>query len=254
MNNAGIESSDLDSLVLLENVLLTNKASILAHPERPLTKKQITRLDALLERRLNREPLAYLTSHKEFFGRDFIVNSNVLIPRPESESFIELLKKQDFKKQTIVDVGCGSGILGITTKLELPSNTVVLSDISNKALSVTKQNIQKHSVDCQTMKTNLIPQDIDANIIVANLPYVPQDLGVQPELNFEPSIALYAKDNGMELYRKLWEQISTMPSINFVLTESLKFQHKNMEVMANTANFMLNSSEELVQLFTRKSS
>lgn len=254
INSTGITSSELDSLLLLEYVLSINRASILAHPEITLTQTQITKLAKLLKCRLAREPLAYILGHKEFFGRDFIVNPDALIPRPESESFIEILKKQDFEEQTIIDIGCGSGVLGITTKIELPSNTVILSDVSDKALSVAKQNIQKHSVDCRTIKANLLPASIDANIIVANLPYVPINLKVQPELNFEPAIALYAKDGGMELYQKLWSQISTKPSIHFVLTESLVFQHNDMAVIAKSAGFLPDSSEGLVQLFKRKSS
>ncbi len=251
---AGVASYNLDSLVLVEYILLLEKAHILANLNRQLSRRQTTLLNKLLRRRLSREPLAYIIEQKEFYGRPFLVTANTLVPRPESESFIDLFKKLNPQNQTIIDVGCGSGILGITIKLESPSNTVILSDVSAKALKVTVENLKKYSLDCQTIKANLIPKDIDASIIVANLPYVPTDINVQPELQYEPSVALFAKDNGMQLYKQLWDQISKNNSVNLVLTESLALQHQEMEDLANNIGFRLIDSDGLVQVFKRPSS
>ena len=143
LKESGVVSFQLDSLILLEHVTRLNKAYILAHQDDELSTKQILELNKLLSRRCKREPIAYITGKKEFFGREFYVNKNTLIPRPESESFIDLLKKYKVTHQNIIDVGCGSGILGITTKLELPSNNIILSDVSKKALNIAKINLKK---------------------------------------------------------------------------------------------------------------
>lgn len=249
LKTAGIGSYPLDSLLLLEHVTDLNKAHILAHQDQVLTDKQLTTLSELLERRTNREPLAYITSVKEFYGRDFYVNQSVLIPRPESESFIELLKQHGITHQSVIDVGSGSGILGITTKLELPTNQVTMVDISKTALEIAKRNAHALSAECSFMQNDLLPLDSDYSVVLANLPYVPKNMSLEPELDYEPALALFADNNGMALYEHLWQQISRLGTCRYVLTESLKSQHDQMTVLAQEAEFELAETDELVQLF-----
>lgn len=247
----GIETYHLDSLILLSYVTQIDRATIIAYPKKLLSQKQISKLNLLLNKRLKHLPIAYILGMKEFYGREFIVNENVLIPRPESESFLDLLKKHNITHQTIIDVGCGSGILGISTKLELPTNQVTLSDISSKALKVAKQNAKNLNAKCNFIQSDLLPINCNPSVILANLPYVPKNLKLEPELNFEPTIALFADNTGMLLYCKLWEQISQRQTIKIVLTESLMAQHKHMLELAITANYNLLDTNGLVQYFEK---
>lgn len=251
LKNTGIESYRLDNLVLLEYVTKFNRAHILAHQDKELYSHQLLELNKLLERRSKREPIAYITGVKEFYGRDFYVDKNVLIPRPESESFIELLKKHRITHQTAVDVGCGSGVLGITAKLELPTLDVTLIDINEKALGVAKKNAKDLGIDCSFKPSDLLPLDSDYFVILANLPYVPKDMRLQPELTYEPSVALFADNKGLGLYERLWSQISQQTSCTYVLTESLWGQHTPMIQLAKSSGFSLIETDGLVQLFKR---
>lgn len=251
LKTAGIATNHLDSLILLSHVTRLDHASIIAHPENVISPEQTNRLNGLLSQRMSRQPISYILGKKEFYGREFIVNKNVLIPRPESESFIDLLKKHNITHQNIIDVGCGSGILGITTELELPTNQVTLCDIDKKALEVAKQNVKNLSSNCKFIKNNLLPIDNNYSVVLANLPYVPRNLKTKPELNFEPAIALYADNSGMALYNQLWKQISQQQTIKFMLTESMLSQHLSMAKLATKYNFSLMDTLGLVQLFTK---
>lgn len=251
LKDSGIDSYPLDSLILLERVTGLGKAHILAHQDKQLTNKESAKLEELLSRRTKREPLAYINEVKEFYGRDFYVDKRVLIPRPESESFIALLKKHKITHQNVVDVGCGSGALGITAKLELPTNKVTLLDIDSKALAVAHKNTLNLLADCTLVEGNLLPKENVFTVVLANLPYVPKDLSVEAELSYEPSLALYANNNGMELYENLWKQISSQSNYYYALTESLESQHAKMGQLASSAGFKLTDSDNLVQLFTR---
>jgi release factor glutamine methyltransferase len=251
LKDSGVDSYYLDSLILLEYTTGLGKAHILAHPDKRLSTWESGQLNKLLSRRVSREPLAYILGVKEFYGRDFYVDKRVLIPRPESESFIELLKKHKITHQNVIDVGCGSGSIGISVKLELPTNKVTLSDLSLEALDVACTNAKELLADCEIMQSDLMPEQGKFSVVLANLPYVPHDLSVQPELDYEPSVALYASDSGMKLYKSLWRKLSTLPSCKYVMTESLKSQHGMMSSLAANAGFSLTDSDELVQMFNR---
>ncbi len=189
---------------------------------------------------------------KEFYGRSFIVNKNVLIPRTESESFIELLKKHKITHQNIVDVGSGSGAIGVTVKLELPTNNITLLDISPTALDIAKKNAHAFRARCKITQANLLETSGEFTVMLANLPYVPKDMPVQPELNHEPAVALYADNKGLGLYKKLWEQLATRPECTYVLTESLQGQHEQMTRLAIEADYRLIETDGLVQMFKRR--
>lgn len=252
LKQVGVDSYPLDSLVILEVVIKRNRAHILAHTDEQLTAAHLKKLEKMLLRRKAREPLAYITGVKEFYGREFIVDRNVLIPRPESENFIELLKKHHITHQTVIDVGTGSGILGVTTGLELPTNKITLTDIDTKALTVAKRNASKFNVTCDVVKSNLLPKNMPVGVVLANLPYVPNDMTIQPELNYEPKRALFADDNGLALYQRLWQQLSEHVENLYVLTESLQGQHDKMTLFAAEANYRLIETEDLVQIFRRR--
>ena len=136
-----IKSYRLDVLIFLESVTGLSRSKILSEQYRLLKKRELKLLNLMIRRRLKKYSVAEIVQHKEFYNRDFFVNKNVLIPRPESETIIDhlldisindpvLSKKQQLN---ILDVGCGSGVLGITAKLELKNANVELIDIDKKA-------------------------------------------------------------------------------------------------------------------------
>jgi len=246
----GQESPQLDAEVLLLHIMsLTdkparpaggptrysylNKAWLYANPEKKLTKLQITSYQLLVTKRVNNWPVAYLTGHKEFFGLAFQVNKNVLIPRPETEILVELgierIKSQELRVKNVIDIGTGSGciIIALAKKLALfdgsDHRTVKFyaTDSSKKALDIAEQNARKNQV---LSKIKFIQGDLlhplplvrgrlrggHSNLIIANLPYLTDKQMKNPELKHEPGIALKSGRDGLDHYRKFFEQLSVI--------------------------------------------
>lgn len=209
---AGIPSAQLDAELILTHTLRKNRTYLHAHADEELSDRHREIADARLLLRLDRTPLAYIIGHKEFYGRRFQVTPATLIPRPESETMITLLKDAlsqpklplSSERLKLVDVGTGSGCLGITAKLEFPELDVTLVDISRHALTVAEENAKRLEADVMILRSNLL-QDypFTANIILANLPYVSEDWEVSPETQYEPREALYATDSGLSLIKYL---------------------------------------------------
>lgn len=251
LKESGIKSAHLDALLLLEFVLHKKREHLLAHPEIALNRPSAERLEKILEQRCARFPLQYITNSAHFYGRLFYVDSDVLIPRPESESFINLLLLKQDEFSSLIDVGTGSGVLGITAKLLFPNVEVTCSDIDLAALQVAKKNAQYCKADIIFKKQPLL-DDNNYNVVLANLPYVPDSIPLINELSYEPALALRADDNGMYYYHQLWKKIqSNQFKPIFVLTESLLEQHKDMMRLANESGYKIESTEGLVQLFAK---
>lgn len=203
----GIKSASLDAELLLSFALSRSRECLRAHDEETLNKTVLERADALCAKRAGHWPLAYITHHKEFYGRDFYADENVLIPRPESEQIIDLLRKMSLRDEKILDVGTGSGILAITAQLEFPKTQVIASDISRKALQIAARNTNNLGATINFVQSDLF-QNIAGSfdVIIANLPYVSRDWNAEvasPELRKEPAIALFADDNGQALNKRL---------------------------------------------------
>ncbi len=166
------------------------------------------------------QPIQYVLQCAEFYGRDFYVDSSVLIPRIDTELFIDVIKDNWYSKKTqIIDIWTGSGILAITLALELRwYRSIIAIDISPKALAVAKKNARTHSVDkqIQFVSGDLLKQcnltsfsQKEKTVIVANLPYIKNADYVnmsESTVKYEPDLALYGWDTGFELYEKLIEQ------------------------------------------------
>lgn len=211
----GIGSAKLDAEIILAHTIRQGRTYLHAHGDEPLSDRYREIADARLELRLNRTPIAYIIGHKEFYGRQFHVTPATLIPRPESEAIIELLKKHNPHNQSLlkepvrrlVDVGTGSGCLGITAKLELPELEVTLIDISQHALVVASANAKALQANVHTLKSDLLAKyPFSADYIVANLPYVDPAWERSPETSYEPALALFADNNGLQLIDKLLSQ------------------------------------------------
>jgi release factor glutamine methyltransferase len=265
---ANIPTARLDAELLLCHMLGVDRAWLIAHGEDSLTMSALSQKggvrrgglkeygEKLLLRRLKREPLAYLFGHKEFYGRDFIVSKDVLIPRPETESLIELAKKHALTGN-LLDVGTGSGAIGLTLSLELDAVALTLSDISPEALEVAKKNAKKLRVKTvEFIESDLMEHWSDANqvfdVIVANLPYVDMSWKRSPETRHEPSLALFADDGGLEFIKPLIAQAPALLTTGgTLLLEADPEQHPAIIGEASRCGFELSEQQDYGLLFRK---
>lgn len=232
---AGIPSAKLDAEIILAHTLRRSRTYLHAHDDEEFSLRDQEIADARLRLRLDRTPIAYIVGHKEFYGRLFQVTPATLIPRPESEVMITLLKeyaaqtKLDLHKTTerLVDIGTGSGCLGITAKRELPELDATLIDVSRHALTVAETNAKRLEAKVTILRSNLLSDyPFAANYILANLPYVDTEWERSPETDYEPALALFADDKGLDLIYKLLEQVpSHLVSNGLVFIEADPRQH-----------------------------
>lgn len=228
--SAGITSARLDAEILLAHTLKKTRTYLHAHGDEPIPERAHEIADARAALRIDRTPIAYIIGHKEFYGRPFKVTLSTLIPRPESEDIITITKNIATTKPTkrIVDVGTGSGCLGISAKLELPDAEVTLTDISRHALMVAKSNAAHLKADVTLIHGDLLSDcPFNADIIIANLPYVGKDWDRSPETNHEPSIALFAEHGGLALIESLLPQATShLTQQGDLLIEAAPKQHQ----------------------------
>lgn len=253
LQNARIESAGLDALILLEDATNIDRAHLLAHPDLTIQAQSLATLNTYLDRRKNREPLAYIRGFSEFYNRKFSVNPDVLIPRPESETFLALLAEFNPQNgQKLIDIGTGCGALAISAKLLLPNLQVSASDISLKALRVAKQNAKFLNTNINFFKASLLTKNGPFDYILANLPYVPKNYIVSPEVYAEPKMAVFANDNGLKLIKKLASQafVYLKPG-GFLFIESLLGQQKTIKNYYQKAGFKFVKKAGLVQVFSK---
>lgn len=262
---ANISSARLDGLILLEDELQRDRAWILAHPEYQILAGSLKKLNKKLARREGHEPLAYIRGFTEFYGRNFLINKDVLEPRPESETMIELLKELVDSKQltvnnqtVVADIGTGSGALAITAKLELPKAEVIATDIDPKCLVVARKNSKKLNADIKFLQGDLLQplSTLDfklSTILLANLPYVPDNWKINQAAAMEPRIAIFGGPDGLDLYRQMFEQIKKLPRRpKYIFTESLPPQHKKLTTIAKNTGYKLQKSQDFIQTFILK--
>lgn len=253
LEQAGITSSRLDCFVLLEDSLKLNRASILAHPETEIKLAKLAKLNKQITQRTQHTPLAYIRGKAPFYGREFAVNKHVLVPRPETETMIEILKKLPLPNQpTIADIGTGSGCIGITAALEIKGAVSELYDIDKEALAVASQNTAALKANAHCHQGDLLERKPTADVLLANLPYVPENYAINRAARHEPKHAIFAGKDGLDLYRHFWKQISTLPQFPiFVLTESLSSQHDDLADLAKDVGYKLDNAQGLIQAFKR---
>jgi release factor glutamine methyltransferase len=247
---AGIITARLDCLVLLEDELHQDRSLILAHSEQEIKNLPLLHLNKKVIQRAQNVPLAYIRNKANFYGREFFVDEHVLVPRPESEALISLLRQIDVPLQPrIADVGCGSGCLGITAALEY-KGTVHFYDIDASALAVAKRNALTYQLQSQYYQQNLLEKSWGSyDIVFANLPYVPDAYHINDAAKHEPKIALFAGEDGMDLYRIFWKQIASVQPL-FIITESFPAQHEQNETLAKKAGYSLRAADDFAQYFT----
>ena len=213
---AGIPDARLEAEVLVMNVMRLARQSIFSEQETDVSGQQQVALDSLLERRFNREPLAYIMGQREFYGINVIVTPAVLIPRPETEGLVEhalfmALMGMESTDLTIADVGTGSGAIAINLAIHLPAARIFAVDAADAVLDVAAYNVRVHGVgDRVTLAMGdlleAVPEAVD--LVVANLPYIPTGRipTLQPEVQKEPALALDGGPDGLDLVRRLLSQ------------------------------------------------
>ena len=206
-----IDVAALEAHVLLGHVLSKPRAYLLAYPEVALTDSALTQFAALLTRRLQGEPIAYLIGQREFYGLVFGVTPDVLIPRPETELLVELALERipRYRPVRILDLGTGSGAIAITLAKHRPQAQVIALDVSMRALAVAKANAAKLKTPNVSFMASdwfgALPSTSCFDVIVSNPPYVaendPHLLG--KDIQFEPALALRAGPDGMDAIRHI---------------------------------------------------
>lgn len=207
-----------DAPLILAHVLGKNRGWLLAHDDASVDGDAFRQFEILSERRLAGEPLAYIFGSAGFFGREFVVNRHVLVPRPETEHLIDdvLASVKDLDAPRMLDVGTGSGAIAVTLAAERPDAIVDAVDISSEALEIAQTNAKRIGVEARThfYHGDLIEpvRSKQYNAIVANLPYVPSgDIALPPDpVSFEPRLALDGGDDGLDHYRRLLGGVQTM--------------------------------------------
>lgn len=253
LQDANVPSARLDALILLEDFTSKDRSWLLAHPEFEI--EDPAEIDKQIERRAKHEPLAYIRGKSEFYGRNFKVSADTLEPRPETETIIDILKILG-PQEVIADIGTGSGCLAIITSLELKDVTVYATDISEPALKIAHENNKKLQASVQfhhgSLFEPLIEQKIAPNVIITNLPYVPDSHTINQAAMFEPRLAIFGGADGLDLYRQLFEQVKQLPEFPaYILTESLPFQHKDLTQIAQSAGYRLRMSQDFIQVFEK---
>lgn len=254
LESANISTARLDSQLIAEHVLGKSRAWLLTNPDYELTASQLTVMEEVLNKRLNHTPLAYLFGQKEFYRRNFIVDESVLVPRPDTEDLIDLALSINLIRPQVIDVGCGSGIIGITLALERPDWDVTLSDISSDALNVASKNCQKLELSDRVKIVNqdlLGQENLGYQLVMANLPYVPTGMQENADLQAEPKIALFSGADGLDHYRKLFSICQESKPEN-IITETLISQHDQMNDIALSAGYTLVGSTGLAQHYRAK--
>ena len=196
-------SPELDSEILLMKALRVSRAYLYTYNEKVIPDSKKKLLEELVNRRMNKEPIAYILGKKEFWSRDFYINQHTLIPRPESEMLVELIIQANARKKisSILELGTGSGCISVSLAKELSHSQIVSTDICAKALEVANKNAQHYGVNnISFIKSDwfnkLDNQKFDC--IVSNPPYIREDDPYLSELTFEPSKALVSGDDGLE--------------------------------------------------------
>ncbi len=261
LKTVGISTARLDALILLEDSLDKDRSYLLAHPEITVQGPTLYKLNQQIRQRAKHQPLAYIRGKTEFYGREFVLNKHVLEPRPESETMIDQMKALHKEGPcTVIDVGTGSGAIAITAKLELPDANIHAIDIDPKCLIVARKNAKRYGSKIHFHKGDLLEPLLTTTplysgsqytIILANLPYVPDHYQINDAAMMEPRIAIFGGKDGLDLYRKLFKQLDKFPA-QYVLTESLPFQHSDLQKIAKSHGYTQIESQDFIQVFVSR--
>lgn len=209
--------------MLLANILNYDTLELFLHLDQKVSEKDVEIYKKQIEAVLNEYPIQYLIGKVNFYGYDFSVNDKVLIPRFETEQLVyrvlEFIKKNYTEPVNIIDLGCGSGVIGITLAKELPNCKITCLDISDDAIELTKKNADLLEVDVTLKKGDMLENLNDKfDVIVSNPPYIALDEEIEEIVkNNEPHLALYAGDDGLDCYRKIMQRVNNNINQKFLI-------------------------------------
>jgi release factor glutamine methyltransferase len=223
LRNKGIDSPRLSAELLLSHVLGLKRIELYTQFEKIVSEEQLAKLHNLVERAGQKEPIPYIVGKTEFYSLELNVTSDCMIPRPETELLveraIEFLRTRS-GKQSICDLCTGSGCIAVAIARNYPDCQIIATDISDTALSVAAKNVEKHGLKerirllCGDLFDPIVPH-LDAgkfDLIVCNPPYVSsaefEKLGKNVK-DYEPKLALFAGDDGLDIYRRIIERVDT---------------------------------------------
>jgi release factor glutamine methyltransferase len=239
------DAEPTDGQSLLGHVLGADRATLIAHPERPLTPDEAAQFRALIERRAAGEPVAYLTGRRAFYDREFIVTPDVLIPRPETEHLVDevLNWARGRENLRIADVGTGCGPIAVTLAAHLPGAHIWALDESAAALAIARQNADLHGVADRItflqgdILAPLLATEQTLDVIAANLPYIPVALlDTLAVSKHEPRLALDGGPDGLVLLRRFLAQAPVLLAAEgLVLLEIMAWQGETVTGLAEAA-------------------
>ena len=224
---AGAPEPRMESEIILTDVLDVPRHRLYAYQDDAIPDEATETLEKVVQRRLRREPLAYILGHREFYGVDLIVGPGVMVPRPETEMLIEramlvCMERMERAGLVVADVGTGSGGIAVNLAMHLPGVRLYATDISADALEVARVNVDKFGLGQRItlLKGDLLePLPGRVDVIVANLPYIPSARlrSLQPELAWEPRTALDGGADGMAMLRRLMGQAAGKLAVDGVM-------------------------------------
>ncbi len=233
---AGIETAKLDARLLLQSVLHQDHAALVANPDMPIDGVDAAAFEALLVRRLKREPVSRILGEREFYGRRFAISPAVLDPRPDSETLIEAALElgRTRKIRRVADLGTGSGILALTLLAEWPEATALATDASTDALEIAANNARSLGVAGRAeFQQADWWQGVEGrfDLIISNPPYIPEaDVeGLSPEVkNHDPHTALVGGHDGFDCYRAIAGGAASRLVVNGVVLLEIGAGQQNM--------------------------
>ena len=211
LTDAGVPDAALDAWYLLQMVCKIERSYYYVHGEEDITQDAQKEYEIAVQKRAEHIPLQYIIGEQEFMGLRFKVNSNVLIPRQDTETLVEQVLKIVKPGMKVLDLCTGSGCVLISVLKNAPELTGMGSDISKTALLVAKENAKLHEVDAEWVRSDLFDNITETfDVIMANPPYIPagEILSLMPEVrDFEPENALDGGADGLDFYRKIAGQV-----------------------------------------------
>ena len=225
-----------DIKLLFLEILGVNNTSFYLILDNDVSNDKIKKIDELVNQYLKGKPMAYILGYKYFYKDKFIVNENVLIPRNETEELVDLIIKDVSNLKinpTIIDIGCGSGNIGITLAKYIKKSKVYLSDISLDAIEISKENAKMVDGDITLLHGDMLKpyleNGIKADVIVSNPPYIDLNEEVDESvINFEPHLALYAKNNGLEFYEKILKDVPLVINKNGLIYFEIGYKQRRV--------------------------
>ena len=246
-----------DAGIILAEVLGKDRTFLITHEDQELEAEELEKVDRMARERSSGKPLAYILGYTYFYGRKFFVpNGKALIPRPETEDAVDLIK--ELKPKRVLDVGTGSGCIGITLAFEMSGVDVFVSDIHGHISDLVSENVneiskhEKLQSKISFVKSDLL-RDINQkfDVIVANLPYVDKkwEWLNKHDLSFEPDDALYADDGGLSLIKKLIDQVIEKQAARYLVLEADPCQHEDITRYAKMRGLKTVKSKGFILVF-----